>query len=169
MASVGERREQTRERIEKAFDEAIDKLGAYQGNIDSRVHVNKDGTIDGELRVYVRRGEDPEEVLTDIENAIGNVPNTWISTGVRFASRGEEDLYTKFQGMSQAQTYYQRNVPSKSKFNFEGGRVIVTRLKQRGRRKPQQVFVRFAWNPEGTQPSHPLKREREQKKYRHRK
>ena len=127
------------------------------------IHKNVDGSVDAELRVKPQRGEQVNQIFIDMEDASKPVPTTWVSTGVRYAPRETEEFYTRFMGMSQANAYYQKN--TKLATNFVTGRVINTRLQEKGRRKPETVFLRLHWNPENVKPA----RSRQEKKKRKRK
>lgn len=128
---------------------------------DFRVHRNKDGSIDAELRIKPKRGQKVNDVYLDMEEVLAPIPNTFISAGIRYHPRKDEEYYTKFQGMSQAQAYYQEMSPEKLHVNLLTGRVIDEKMRGRGRRKAEQVFVRLHWNAEHQRPETPLQRERQ--------
>lgn len=128
-------------------EKALKELG-YQA--DSRTHENADGTIDAELRVKPKRGQQVNDVFLDMESVSRPVPRTWVSTGVRYEPRESEEFYVRFRGMSQANANYQRS--SRLSLNFVTGRQINTAMQRRGRRKAEQVFLRIHWNESNKQP-----------------
>ncbi len=119
---------------------------------DSRIHKNKDGTIDGEVRIRPKRGQLVDDIFLDMELASKPVSNTWVSTGIRYKPREDEEFYVKFQGLSQAGTYYQQNTKKNLPANFTTISVINEHMQARGRRKPEQVYLRLHWNKEDKQP-----------------
>ena len=156
---------QIREGMRSGFSDAVFALREQGYSVDSRTKVNKDGSIDGELRIKPKRGQSTNEAQIDMEASLEPVAGVWVSSGVRYApQRG--DTYDKYQGMAQAQTYYSRMFPQDYASNMVGGREINELMNKRRNRKAEQVFIRLHWNPEDAQPDFPERREKGQKGYR---
>ena len=120
--------------------------------VDTRIHENKDGSIDSELRIKPKRGQQVNDIFLDMEGCVTAIPNTWVSTGIRYKPREREEYYIRFKGLSQANSYYQRNTQRKLATNFVTGRRINERMEVKGRRKPEQVIMRVHWNAKNTKP-----------------
>jgi hypothetical protein len=121
---------------------------------------NADGSIDAEVRVRaIPHGVKVNEVLLDAEHALRDRlgPLMWISVGVRFPARPEEEKdedfrkeYRVVRGLAEVYVHWQRH--TKLADNFQTSRVITRRLRDVGRLKPEQVIIRIHWNPENRKP-----------------
>ena len=122
----------------------------------ARVHVYRDGTIDGELMVRVPYGISGDETSRELEEAFGHRevhPNIWIQTGVRYSIHTDDIVYRKFQGMNEVNVYYQRSVRT----NVANVFVIQREAQLKGMsqvhgRKAEMIYVRLHWNKENARP-----------------
>ena len=129
----------------------------------TRIHVNRDKSIDSELTIIVPRGMSPRRMIVALERYTSKIPDTWVSVGVRVPPRPEETVSGLFvdlkshkpkkrgKGAYQAGTYYQHS--DSQKYNFATGRKIVSNFANAGRRKPEQVYIRIHWNPDNRKPT----------------
>ena len=148
------KREKAYEAIESMLDKATDKLVKEGYTVDSRIHRNRDGSLDSELRVLPRRGQSVNEILIDMEGSVRAIPKTWISTGIRYRPRETEEsgIPGDFRGLSRINSYYQRNTPRKLAANFVTGREINRRTSDRKFRKAEHIIVKVHWNPKDKKP-----------------
>lgn len=163
LKRVSDEKAAVQENMRQVLMAAVISLESMGYVTDYRVHANKDGSIDSELRVKPKRGQSVTDIFIDMESVLAPLPSTFVTTGVRYYPKDDEetDKYTKFQGMLQAQAYYQKMSWDLLPYNFASGKEIDTRMRARGRRKAEQVFVRINWNPKHERPETPLQRERQ--------
>ena len=125
-----------------------------QLTIGIRVHQNSDDSIDGELKVEsIPRGMQFREIILQAEAGATPTEGVFISNGFRFqkdASFPELNSYDRWQRLFQVQTYYQES--SKQAINFVTAKDVLENLKEADRRKPEQYFIRYHWNPKGLRP-----------------
>lgn len=144
-------------RLTKEMKQSAEHLTAEGYVTDYRVHLNKDGTVDGELRVRPKRGQEVTRIFLRMEENTkpmsAGKTDTWISAGTRYKPREKEEFYIRFMGMSQANTNYSRNKGTFRATNLVGAREIHERMADRGRRKPEQVIMRVHWNKDNKQPT----------------
>lgn len=168
------------ERIRRAL---LDEYPAMPVGV--HVHLNRDGSIDGELLVEaIPRGESAHRVLIKAQAGAKPIAGVWISVGARFTASGtmrpkEEGRswavvqgtdYQKNKGMLQVQVFYQRAHDFKRKgkkqkehdrtaINFTTGRRIIGKISDKyGDKKPAQVFIRLHWNAENRKPGRGITR-----------
>jgi hypothetical protein len=145
--------------VEKAFETAKDRLQGreekermrFRGNIASSyvTYFNQDGSIDAELRIEAIPNElSVNKLFTAIERVLGDVPEAHWQTGVRYIPREDEPFYTKFMGMSQAESWYHGERIAA----LATGKLIDKKMRDMHRRKPKQVFIRAHWSPSGEHP-----------------
>jgi hypothetical protein len=123
--------------------------------IDSKVyfHVNKDESIDAELKVSSVRGVSTKDLSLALEQALPKQrPGLWISQGTRFAYQNDKDPYARYKGNSQIQSNYRRYTRTKSALSALTSRVITERVENKARRKVDHLFVRLHWNAADMQP-----------------
>lgn len=116
----------------------------------------KSGSVDGMLTIKeIPRGVKIRDVLIALENVVVEIPESFISTGLRYsAPEGVESGDYRFRGLTVAHTNYQRaNLKRKIRQNFLIARDVNDRLESHRRKKAEQVFVNIHWNPENTRPS----------------
>lgn len=138
---------------------------------DFIVHLNRDGSVDGEFRVFIKRGVTPRDALLILETYFQPRAETWVSVGVRIPPRPQEKVtgqlvtkdgrpITRGKGIVEAGAYYQRS--SRSGENFETVREgdgtkenkgIITNMADAGRLKPTQVYIRVHWNKMDVKPT----------------
>ena len=160
VKEAGDKREEIFEIIKQTLKNAMNSLIAEGFAADmGRPHKNKDGSIDAVLRIKPSRTQSVNEIFLAMEEHLSPIPDAFVSTAVRYHPRKDEEFYTKFKGMSQAQAYYQDMSPEKLHFNFISGRQIDIEMLKRGRRKAEQVVVLVNWNPEYERPQTPWQRE----------
>jgi len=131
----------------------------YAADIGKGPHKNKDGSIDAVLRVKPKRGQAVNDVYMDMEDCLAPIPGAYVSSAVRYHPRKDEEFYTKFMGMSQAQAYYQEMSPEKLHVNFMTGKEIDRRMRERGRKKAEQIVMLIHWNDKYERPEIPWQRE----------
>ena len=139
--------------IEEMLNKAKEKL-SDKYVVDARIHRNRDGTLDSELRVLPRRGQQVNDIFIDMEEDVKAIPNTWISTGIRYKPRETEEsgVPGDFRGLNRINAYYQRNTPRKLATNFVTGREINRRMGEKKFRKAEHVVLRIHWNPKNEKP-----------------
>lgn len=150
--ALEKRREKAYDRMEASIEETADSLRDEGYEVQTIISRNRDKSIDAEIRVMPKRGQDVTDIMIDIKGATEAVPNTWISTGIRYEPRADEEFYIRIRGMSQANAYYQRNTEAKHPTNFSTGIDIIDNMEGRGRKKAQHVMMRLHWNPENAKP-----------------
>lgn len=156
-------------RIKKALDRAKQRIKeegivGFYPDVSVRVHENKDGTVDGEILVKdIPRGLTVKDVFISLEEFLPKrIPKTWISNGIRrftsFNPRLDKDEeidihgYDRWRGRVGAGTYYQyAGNPQKMAINFDTALDIDRNMRGRRRRKAEQVYTRFHWNPQNVQ------------------
>lgn len=148
------KRDKAYEKIKEMLDKASAKLAELGYATDARVHRNRDGSLDSELRVMPIRGQLINDILIDMEGSVKAIPNTWISTGIRYRPRENEDSGEPgdFRGLSRINSYYQRNTPRKLATNFVTGREINRRMSEKKFRKAEHVVMKVHWNPDDSKP-----------------
>ena len=140
--------------IEEMMNKAKAKLAEQGYVVDARLHRNRDGSLDSELRVMPKRGQQVNDIFIDMEQDVRAVPNTWVSTGIRYMPRETEEsgVPGDFNGLSRINSYYQRNTPRKLATNFVTGREINRRVGEKKFRKAEHVVMKVHWNPKNTKP-----------------
>ena len=117
-----------------------------------RVVQNSDSSIDGELSIVVPPDITVEKLITAMDEHTNPLHGTWVTTGMRYQVRPDEPMYENWMGMSQAETYAQRNSRTKLAMNLGVLRIINKRMKAKGRLSAQEIFVRLNWNPKNKNP-----------------
>jgi hypothetical protein len=121
-----------------------------------RIHQNKDDSVDGELTINVPRGMTAREIFLGIEAAFekqGLAREYWISAGERFVVREDEEVYRRYRGMNDIQTYYQRiNQTNVAETLLAARTIMDAGMRKKYGRKAEIVYVRVHWNPTGEKP-----------------
>ncbi len=123
----------------------------FRGNIIANVIIayNHDGSIDAELRLEsIPNDLSVNKLFTAVERHLRSVEGAFWQAGQRYEPREDEPIYNKFGGMSQAESWYHRSLTNA----LATGKKIDSNMRQHGRRKPKQVFVRAYWSPGGEHP-----------------
>lgn len=148
-----------RKRILETLEKAAEYLREVEGyEAKVYIHENRDGSIDGELKVPAVRGVETRELLQAVHEALPEKTyvGVWASVGARFDYQNEEDPYTRFKGLSEVRSHYRRYTPGKVAVAFlaidHKKKGIAGRVEKRMRRKVDHVYVRLNWNPENEQP-----------------
>ena len=127
---------------------------------DTRIytHVNKDGTVDGELRIENIPEDLPISealvVLTE-GNPFKTFKGLWSSIGIRFAEVAMEDMkerYKRHRGLYQESTYYGRSSVEMLNQQRATAQLISENMEKYGFPKAEQIYVRFHWNKQNTKP-----------------
>ena len=142
--------------------------------------INKDGTVDGELRISNlpedwRTVAGIQEMLFTLSNAFTTFPAFdarpsmggayWASFGIRFGPQNEAEigelaaLYKRHRGLFQIGTY---PTPAWNTGPLQialvsdtvGLRAMATSLLSKRGLPPTVVLIRFIWTPDGLRPSH---------------
>lgn len=126
----------------------------YGYDYDVRHAVNADKSISYEMRMVLpRRGFDPQKFMTDLANALHHVPGTWISMGFRFQpkrlSEDERETYDRYRGNVQIQAYTRRSSGRRIVALEATAEQILANVEAKKGWRPEQVFVRVHWSPEG--------------------
>lgn len=142
-----------------AFDAA---MAAIQARLDLAAELGRvrvwpyaDGSIDGEVLAKLPRGKSASDILLDIEEAIGRegLDGIWVSVGVRYTIKEDEEVYRRFKGYNDVNTHFQRAIATNVAEVFVIGRhEIAAGMENKYGRKADSVYVRLHWNPDGTKP-----------------
>lgn len=147
--------EQASEKIRERLDDIRDSLGGVDIDSRVRIHSYKDGSVDGEVLVTVPRGTSTDDLVRDIESEMGrrSMPGFWISMGVRFTIKEDDEVYRRFRGYNDVNTHYQRATPSNwSEIPLIVRKQIVKGMEKKYGRKTDSVYVRIHWSPDGNKP-----------------
>lgn len=125
--------------------------------IDSRVRVHSyaDGSIDGELLVKIPHGVSTNDVVLEMETAVGrmSMPGFWLNMGTRFTIKEDEEVYRRFRGFNDVNTHYQSARPANwSEIPLILRKVIVAGMEHKYGRKAESVYTRLHWSPDGSKP-----------------
>jgi hypothetical protein len=113
------------------------------------------GSIDGMLTIRaIPRGVSVHKLLVYMESRFGEVPETFISVGLRYsAPEGIKSADYRYRGLAVAHTNYQRSsLRRKIRENFGIARQVNENLTDKRRKKPEQIFVKVHWNPDNVRP-----------------
>lgn len=143
----------------KAAEEIRERLERVAGSLEEasrvRIHTYKDGSVDGELLVKVPRGTSTDDLVRDMESAMGreSMSGYWINMGVRFTIKKDDEVYRRFRGMNDVNTHYQAAVPANwSEIPLIVRKVIVKGMEKKYGRKTESVYLRLHWNKDGSKP-----------------
>ncbi len=143
-------------KIRKQFELACEELREQKYDADFRVHTNRDGSIDAELRIKPGKRQSIPNALIDLEQTVKPIPYTWVSSGLRFDAEGDEglrELYIRHKGLAQAITHYRRNTGFGLADSLLTSRVkIDSAMKKRKRKKASEVIYRLHWNKDLKKP-----------------
>lgn len=160
----------------------LDSIGAIEGGLSMTVQtfVNRDGTVDGELRI----GHLPDEwripggaalLVSTLSNAIRAITvfaskpsmggTYWASFGIRFGPQNEAevgemvDLYKRYRGMFQIGTYPtpawgQGALQVALTGDTVGLRAMLNSLMKKRGLSPSVILIRFIWTPDNKRPAH---------------
>jgi hypothetical protein len=160
----------------------LDSIGAIQGGLDMAIQTftNRDGTVDGELRVANLPGEwrslrGVPLLVSTLSNALRSVSvfdgkppmggSYWASFGIRFGPQNEAEigemieLYKRHRGMFQIGTY---PTPAWGRGALQvaltgdkvGLRAMVESLLKKRGLPPTVILIRFIWTPDKKRPGH---------------
>lgn len=124
-------------------------------DVSYRIHRNRDGTIDAELKVKPTEDMSVTDVLTEVDEVVKPVPNTFVSTRVRYEPTDwieASPFDRRFQGMYEIGTNYQRNTRGKLAANINSGKFMDEKATEAGAGAPEQVALRIHWNPDKERP-----------------
>ena len=159
MATKRDKKASAKRKIRETLERAQTYLKEAEG-YESKIyiHENRDGSIDGELKVPGVRGVDSQDLLIAAHEALPEKKfvGIWVSVGARFDFQNEDDPYSRYKGLSQVRSHYRRYQPNKVAVAFlalgHTKRGVAKRVEKRARKKVDHVFVRLNWNPENAQP-----------------
>jgi hypothetical protein len=142
--------------MRSALQRSKDALGEFEPSIS--VHVNRDGSVDGELRVVM--GEKYQKRFPQV---IANVPHmlgTWISVH-DFWHPSIEDVYdlTDFlikRGLAGIATHPVKAKRSKAQTSALMARVIADNVASGtdDKYKPLEVAIHLRWHPDDVRPKY---------------
>lgn len=114
-----------------------------------RVKVNKDASVDGEVRFTIPKGINLRDVLLLAENAMKVPRGQWLSVGfvhdISGLSAEVMKRYLRYRGKARTQAYWSRS--AKKALHFLTARRIARNIARKRRRKPEQVIIKLHWNP----------------------
>lgn len=131
------------------------------------MHEYRDGTVDGEIVLYVDRGEDAIKMMQDLEAAFGmdNQRGVWFQVGARFAVKeGEEKeasgIVDRRRGVDEVSLYYRKMFASsehdRKQIFFDAfgtmQHTTIPAMQDKYGRKAETIFVRMHWNPDNEKP-----------------
>jgi hypothetical protein len=141
--------------INERLEKVKEALAAIDVDSRVRVHSYVDESIDGEILVQVPRGTSTNDLVLDMEEAMGrsSMPGFWINMGVRFTIKRDEEIYRRLRGMNDVNTHYQAGVPANwSEIPLIVRKVIVKGMEKKYGRKTESVYLRIHWSPDGKKP-----------------
>lgn len=145
--------------MEASLIKAAQRIEVLTGHYPSqRVTVNRDLTVDGELRYQIERWEDIADIVSAISDAGPGrrVPESWVSVGsISYPKPGEvvTGIPGKIDGkkIQRYATYWQfADRVATNALNYREG--VMVELKRKRRRMPRELYVRVHWNPKGMKP-----------------
>lgn len=153
-----EKRGTWKDRIRRSLTEASTALSIPA---TPRVVRNRDGSVDGELRLPIQRGVQERDVIKRISQAVDNgsfypPPGSWLSMGARYnpdvisSAKGADD-YRVWWGKVDVGAPYQR-----ARFSAENlGTALryADAMRKRYRRKASEVTIRIHYNPRDRRPT----------------
>ena len=153
------RAEEIAEELRHAIERASMRVEVLTGVMPiTRVVVNRDNTVDGELRFPTGKWDELEELASALSDASPGkrVPEIWVSTGcISWPKPGE--IITGIPGkigskkIQRYATFWQfGSRVANNLLNFREG--ILRELRRKRRRVPKELYVRLHWNPQGKKP-----------------
>ena len=134
--------------IEDLFEDAIEELKAKGLPAKYTSFINKDGTIDAELRItHIPRTMRIRDSLTALENSFPDkiIADTWVSTGVLFNPKSDDNPYDKLEGYNFINVTYQNS--SRYHHNISNMRdYALDNIQKANRGVIKQVLFRIHWN-----------------------
>jgi hypothetical protein len=165
------------EEISNALEATRRDFAKLHPNVPSsvRVHINSDGSVDGELRLdgipkklrtptlslHLEKAARKNIVRLKAGKNVGmKLTETWMQGGVIFGRKGiaEPDAYTRFKGMLMTRSFWRRNTHRTFPIIFRTHRQIIENLAKHKREKPVQMFIRLHWNKKDEKPVQENKR-----------
>jgi hypothetical protein len=153
--------EEILETIKRMATRALEKLERFGGGEMTGV-VNRNASVDFELRLPVGRGVETRRLMIDVENAVKPVKlgkrsgRVWISVALRFPPSHvggvkERIKYDRVKGQLQVGAFWQAS--SKQAYNFVvTRRKLLKAMQENRRRKPTFIIVKYHWNPWNLKP-----------------
>jgi len=153
-----------RETVAEAILQAI-KESAHRFPSDSTFSgvVNRDSSVDVEIKVPLHRGQDVRRRLIDVEGyTIPVLPRVkfgrvWLSVALRFppshAEGVKEDIrYDRVRGQWQVGTFWRDSTKKAYSYVMLRRKLLVSLQKNR-RRKATFIIVKYHWNPWNLKPT----------------
>jgi hypothetical protein len=147
-------------------------MGEPELDMDAKSFINRDSTVDGELRLRNlpdewRSVEGMPYLVASLSEgirAVGALPRRlrggfWISFGLRFGPKDQGEVeemakfYKRFRGLFQVGAYHTsaESVPAILN-NALAVRDLVERVMAKRDLPPAQLLVRIVWTPDGKRP-----------------
>lgn len=139
--------------ISNRLQEAYDRLPA---GFDGRVltHPYADGSVDGELSVKV--DVDTRETEYDLYESFGRATvgsRYWVSMGLRYEVRADDERYRRWRGLTQVETNYQRATQTNIvEVHVVLRNKLIAGMDRAFGMEAHSIFVRLHWNPEDRKP-----------------
>lgn len=155
------------DKIRKRLADTQDALEALERDGHMSMHEYRDGTVDGEIVLYVDRGEDAIRMMQDLEAAFGmdNQRGVWFQVGARFAVKeGEEKeasgIVDRRRGVDEVSLYYRKMFAAgehdRKQIFFDAFGTMqhqtIPAMQDKYGRKAETIFVRMHWNPDNEKP-----------------
>lgn len=152
--------QETRQEISDFLSNVSHELRLAQIEATYRVGVNKDGTIDGELRVpypsWVTNTDKAVDVLNHVEEAMDRVPHAQhISVGFTLNQKANEDgiratvlQYMKYQGELRLNPNYY-DTASGQAISFQAAYTVLFNIYKAHGMLPTGMLVRISWSRDG--------------------
>lgn len=141
--------------IKARLDDARSLLPeGYEGKV--LMHTYVDGSVDGELYVKVPEDQDVRTTEAEMYEAFEEVAvgvRYWVSFGVRYAVKTDDERYRRHKGMTQVESNYQRAIRTNIvEEHLLMRKVILPGMERKFKDEAHSVFIRLHWNPEDIQP-----------------
>lgn len=138
------------EEIEENFSEAVEVLKEQKIDATYTTFVNREGTIDAELRIRtIPRFKSFAQVMTILTDSLGEpIDDTWVSFGLLFQPKADDNPYDKYEGYNLVRANYQNS--DRWQLNAltagHGNKSIYNYLKEADRGRVVNIIYNVHWN-----------------------
>lgn len=141
--------------LKSAMTKIVEEIPADSTN---RIYRNRDGTVDGEIRVSIAPDADLDDVILDaLEPLNAHTPDGfWVSGGLLVDSAPTESSTMAIRhGLGFASTHYMRELGPSKTMAIIAGRMREPVEEKHGREKIKELLIRFFWSPTGDRRQRP--------------